>query len=68
MIFLGPLLSPEAETLAIGSLLVESKKSRMELLDAAYNRPSTQKTRSASFFFFFWGGGGVDHVSYHVWM
>ncbi|CAK8992486.1 unnamed protein product [Durusdinium trenchii] len=27
-----------AETLAIGALLVESKKSRMELLDAAYNR------------------------------
>lgn len=27
-----------AETLALGSLLVESKKSRMELLDAAYNR------------------------------
>eukprot|EP00933_Yihiella_yeosuensis_P029347 TRINITY_DN229_c2_g1_i1.p1 TRINITY_DN229_c2_g1~~TRINITY_DN229_c2_g1_i1.p1 ORF type:complete len:1075 (-),score=353.04 TRINITY_DN229_c2_g1_i1:211-3435(-) len=27
-----------AETLALGSLLVESKKSRMELIDAAYNR------------------------------
>jgi len=27
-----------AETLALGSLLVESKKSRMELMDAAYNR------------------------------
>ncbi|OLP84584.1 pre-rRNA processing protein FTSJ3 [Symbiodinium microadriaticum] len=27
-----------AETMALGSLLVESKKSRMELLDAAYNR------------------------------
>jgi len=27
-----------AETLALGSLLVESKKSRMEILDAAYNR------------------------------
>lgn len=27
-----------AETMALGSLLVESKKSRMELLDATYNR------------------------------
>jgi len=27
-----------AETMALGSLLVESKKSRMELIDAAYNR------------------------------
>lgn len=27
-----------AETLALGSLLVESKKSRMELIDACYNR------------------------------
>merc|ERR1719446_177024 len=27
-----------AETLALGSLLVNSKKSRMELIDAAYNR------------------------------
>lgn len=27
-----------AETMALGSLMVESKKSRMELMDAAYNR------------------------------
>mmetsp|Transcript_60321 Transcript_60321/g.155411 ORF Transcript_60321/g.155411 Transcript_60321/m.155411 type:complete len:1020 (-) Transcript_60321:45-3104(-) len=27
-----------AETMALGSLMVESKKSRMELIDAAYNR------------------------------
>merc|ERR1719468_450478 len=27
-----------AETLALGSLLIESKKSRMELIDAGYNR------------------------------
>jgi len=35
-----------AETLALGSVLVQSKKSRMELIDAAYNRWTFEKDDS----------------------